>query len=99
MSNHQSAQMGADAVAALDNPAYKLGMKMLREQLMDELVDWPIRDREGQFLLLQLAKISKKFEGILYGLIESGKFAQRQIDIDSERDESKARKLLRRVYG
>ena len=54
---------------------------------------------EGQLLLLQLAKLTDKFEGMLIGMVEGGKYATHQIKIDDLRNESKSRKLLRRVTG
>lgn len=99
MSEHQTVQTGKEASAVLENEAYKQAMKVLRDQVIQQWKECPVRDREGQLLLLQLAKITDKFEGILRGMIESAKFAQHQIDLNDERNESKARKLVRKVYG
>lgn len=81
----------------LDNEAYKAAMLALREQVVTQWKACPIRDKEGQLLLLQLAKLTDKFEGILRGMVEAGKFAHHQINLDAERNESGARRLMRRV--
>lgn len=97
MTEHQIAQQGIDARQVLDNESYKAAMQALRAQVVQQWKDCPIRDQEGQLLLLQLAKLSDKFESILGGMIEAGKFAQHKIDIDNERNESAGRKFMRRV--
>lgn len=97
MTDQQASQQGLDARMVLDNEAYKSAMEALRTQVVEQWKACPIRDREGQLLLLQLAKLADKFEGILAGMVEAGKFAAHKIDIDNERNESKARKLIRRV--
>lgn len=99
MTDHQTAQQGIDARLVLENPAYKAAMESLRAQVVQQWKDCPVRDKEGQLLLLQLAKLTDKFEGILNGLVESGKFADHKINLDKERDESGARRGLRRVFG
>jgi hypothetical protein len=48
-------------------------------------------------LLLQLAKLADKFEGILGGMVQSGRLAQHKIELNEVRNESPARKLMRRV--
>lgn len=99
MTDHKEVLRGKEAQAVLDNEAFKAAMTILKESVQAQWKECPIRDREGQVLLLQLAKLTDKFESILGGMIQSGQFAQRKIDIDSERDEPKARQALRRVFG
>jgi hypothetical protein len=48
-------------------------------------------------LLLQLAKLADKFDGILRGMLESGKLAQHQIDLDGVRNESTLRRMIRKA--
>lgn len=97
MSLHEQKQRGADAAHVLDNPAYKAAMAQLRDEVTAQWKACPVRDREGQLLLLQLAKLADKFEGILTGLVEAGHFAERKLIDDELRNESAARKLMRRV--
>jgi len=97
MTNQQQAQRGLEASQVLDNPAYKAAMEALRAEVIDAWKKCPVRDKEGQVLLLQLAKLTDKFEGVLSGMVEGGKFASRQLELDDLRNESAGRKLMRRV--
>jgi hypothetical protein len=98
MNQHEQIGLGNAASQVLDNPAYIAAMKMLRDEVTAQWKVCPIRDSEGQLLLLQLAKMTDKFEGILSGLVESGKFAHHKLVEDKFRNESKARGLLRKVF-
>lgn len=97
MTNQQQAQRGLEASQVLDNTAYRAAMDALRAEVIDAWKKCPVRDKEGQVLLLQLAKLTDKFEGVLSGMVEGGKFAQRQLELDDMRNESAGRKLMRRV--
>ena len=97
MTDQQIAQRGLEAGQVLENEAYKDAMASLRAQVVEQWKACPIRDKEGQILLLQLAKLTDKFDGILRGMVEGGKYAQRKIELDDIRNESGARKLMRRV--
>ena len=97
MTNQQQAQRGLEASQVLDNPAYRAAMDALRAEVIEAWKKCPVRDKEGQVLLLQLAKLTDKFEGILSGMVEGGKFASRQMELDDLRNESAGRKLMRRV--
>lgn len=99
MTEQQTASMGISARQVLDNAAYQAAMTSLKAQVVQQWKDCPVRDKEGALLLLQLAKLADKFDGILSGMIEAGKFAEHRIDLDAERDESKGRRLLRRAWG
>ncbi|HQR98153.1 MULTISPECIES: hypothetical protein [unclassified Polaromonas] len=99
MTEQQTASMGVNARQVLDNAAYQAAMTSLKAQVVQQWKDCPVRDKEGQLLLLQLAKLADKFDGILSGMIEAGKFAEHKIDLDAERDESRGRRMLRRAWG
>ena len=90
---------GNEAAQVIENDAFKSAMQMLKDQVTEQWKACPVRDREGQLLLLQLAKLTDKFESLLIGMIENGKFAQHKIDIDQARDESKAKRAMRRILG
>lgn len=90
-----ASQRGADARLVLENPAYQAAMQAIQQQVVTAWAECSVRDTEGQKLLLQLHKLTKKFEGMLSGMVETGTLAQ--LDLDAERDESKAQKLFRRV--
>lgn len=91
----KEALRGSDAARVLESPAFKAAMQMLKDEIVTEWSRAPVRDVEGQRLLLQLHKLANKFEGLLTGMVETGKLAQ--VNLDAERDESAARKLFRRV--
>lgn len=97
MTDSQAVNLAIDASSVLDNPAYTEAMERLRAQVVEEWKACPIRDREGQLLYLQIAKLADKFEGMLRGYIEGGKLAQHRIDIDAARSDSTVRRWVRRV--
>ena len=99
MTEHQLLQRGIDANQVLNNEAFKDAFTVLRSAVVEEWKKCPVRDQEGALLLLQLARLTDKFESILVGMVESGKMAQHQIDLRELRNESKARNFMRRVVG
>ena len=90
---------GREASAVLENEAFKAAMTGLKTVVLDQWKQCPVRDREGQVLLLQLAKLTDKFESILIGMVENGKLAQNKLDLNDIRDESASRRWLRKVTG
>ena len=90
---------GREASAVLENEAFKVAMIGLKSMVLDQWKQCPVRDREGQVLLLQLAKLTDKFEGILVGMIESGKLAQNKLDLNDIRDESASKRWARKITG
>lgn len=97
MTEQQQVQRAREAALVLDNPAYVEAMRQLKGQVIAQWKECPVRDREGQLLLLQLAKLTDKFEAMLTGMVETGKLAQHRIDLDRERNESMAKRFLRKV--
>lgn len=97
MTEQQTITAGHDARQVLDNPVYKEAMELLKADVIQAWKSCPVRDGEGQLLLLQLMKLADKFEGILSGFVENGKLAQRKLELDNIRSESKPKQLLRRV--
>lgn len=91
----QQVTAGEDAARVLDSPAFKEAMKQLREEIFAEWRKCPIRDREGQVLLKQLAGVQEKFEALLGGAVQTGKLAK--VKLDDLRDESRARNYMRRI--
>ena len=83
----------------LDSDCFKKAMNAMKTSVMEQWKACPIRDKEGQVLLLQLAKLTDKFESVFVGMIQTGNFEQRKIDLDRERDEPKARQFMRKVIG
>jgi hypothetical protein len=97
MTEQQTVELARNAAEVIDNEAYKQAMAGLKAQIVAQWKDCPVRDQEGALLLLQLAKLAEKFEGILTGMVQAGKLAQHQINLDGERNESASRKFFRRV--
>jgi len=97
MKEQQQLQRGIDASQVLDNAAFREAFVALNNAVVDQWRECPVRDVQGQTLLLQLVKITAKFEAILVGMVENGKLAQRRIELDSLRNESKPRALLRKL--
>jgi hypothetical protein len=99
MNEKHAVLRGREASAVLENEAFKAAMDGLKTVVLDQWKQCPVRDREGQVLLLQLAKLTDKFESILFGMIENGKLAQNKLDLDAIRDESPSRRWVRKVTG
>lgn len=98
MNDRQDVNMGRSASEVLENQAFQEAMRLLREAVVQQWKECPVRDKEGALLLLQLAKITDKFEGLLSGLIEKGKLAQHRIELDALRDESKLQQAKRKFF-
>lgn len=97
MTPHQKQQRGIEAQRIIDSEVFAEAMKTLDAQIVQQWKATPVTDKEGAMLLLQLAKIKIKFESVLIGLIETGKLATHEIDLNAQRNESKARQFFRRV--
>ena len=90
---------GREAQSLLDNPILSEALETMRKATIDQWKETDMRDKEGQLLLLQLAKVTDRFEGLLRGIVDTGKLAQRRIDLDSMRNEPQARKFMRKVFS
>ena len=97
MTDHKLVQRGIDATQVLENVVFKESLVILKQAVVDQWKECPVRDKEGQLLLLQLAKLADKFEGILIGIVETGKLAKHKIDMNNLRDESAGRRIVRSV--
>lgn len=97
MSDQLEILRGKEASMILESEAFRIAMSTMKNSVLEQWKACPIRDREGQVLLLQLAKLTDKFEAILVGLVDNGKFAERKIELDSLRDESPTRRFIRKV--
>lgn len=99
MSDIKAIGRAKDAAQVLENEAYKEAMSLLKDSVVQKWRDCPIRDAEGQRLLLQMMKLADTFEDLLNGFVSAGQLAQHRIDIDKARNESTARKMIRRVVN
>lgn len=95
--NQRMSDLGVEAQRVLENPAFNEAMRLMRENVFERWKDCPIRDAEGQMLLLQAARIVDNVESTLRGLLEAGKLATAKIEIDNVRNESGVRRALRKV--
>ena len=85
------------AQLVLENPAFNEALRLMSEDAMAQMKRCPIRDREGLLLLAQAARITDKVAETLRGMLEAGKMAKAQIDIDNARNESGVKRALRKV--
>lgn len=97
MTEQETSNLGQLAAQVLDNAAFNQAMLYMRNDVTAQWKACPIRDREGQMLLLQAAKLVDKVESTLRGMLEAGKMANAKIDIDSARSESKFKRTLRAI--
>lgn len=97
MNEHQTASLGQEATVLLESPAYTEVIKRLREDVRQQWMEAPVRDQEGQRLLLITAKLVEKLDGHIRGMVEAGKLAQSRIEINDLRDESGIRRAVRRI--
>lgn len=97
MSEQQISNRGLEASQVLNNPAYQEAMQLLRESIVAKWREVSVRDKEGLVLTHQLMTLADTFEGLLGGFVEAGKLAQHKIELDQARDESVARRIMRRV--
>jgi hypothetical protein len=97
--NHEQATRGLEAQQVIDNPAYQTAMRLLKESVDKEWRKADVRDREGQMLLLQFRKTVDRFEQILAGLVDTGRYAERKIVDDQIRNENALRKGVRRKFN
>lgn len=96
MNQHRTVQQGTEAAQVLENPAFKDALADLRRVVTEQWRGCSVHDSQEQLLLLQLAKVTDVFESLLTGRIEQGKFAQHKIDLDKIKNESAAKRVLRR---
>ena len=97
MSEKTEVLRGRQANEVLDNEAFKAAIAGIKSAVTEQWKACPVRDREGQVLLLQLAKLTDKFESILVGMVENGKLAQNKIDLNNLRDEPAHTRWVRRI--
>ncbi len=99
MTNSDEVRIARNAADVLENEAYKLAMKAMKDQIVVQWKACNVRDTEGQRLHLQLANLAENFEQILAGYIARGDFAQHRIDIDKQRNESMGARVMRRTFA
>lgn len=99
MNERQTASLGQEAAQLLNNPAYTEAIDRLRQDVRVQWLEAPVRDLEGQRLLLITAKLVEKLEATIRGMVEAGKLAQSRIDINDLRDESGIQRAVRKIMS
>jgi hypothetical protein len=97
MTEQQISNRGREAALIVESATYQEAMQLLRESIVSKWKEVSLRDKEGQVLTLQMMKLADTFESLMTGFVEAGKFADSKIELDRLRDESSARKIMRRI--
>ncbi len=98
MTKDQIIARGREAAAVLDNGAFKSAMSSLKESVIVQWKECDIRDREKQVLLLQMSRLADDFCRILVGMVETGNYEKREIEIHPLRDEPVVKKFFRKSF-
>ena len=96
MTDHEIAKQGEDARQVLLNPAYIRAMEQLHQLAHAAFKKTDLRDAEGLKIARQFAAVTDDFEAIMRRMVDGGKRAQ--MNIDQHRDESTARRAVRKVF-
>ena len=99
MTLQQTTSLGNNAQDVLDNEAFKLAMGRMHSEIVKQWENCPVRDKEGQTLILQMKKCAKLFEENLYSILRAGEYAQHKIDLEAARAKPRGRvgQYLRQV--
>lgn len=91
MTLQQNVTLGNDALAVLENDAYKQAISRMHTDIIKQWESCAVRDKEGQTLILQMKKVAKLFEDNLHAMIRGGDFAQHKLDIEAAREKPRGR--------
>lgn len=98
MTDTEIERIGHNASLVLENEAYALARAAMHADIYATIKACPSENEKEQLKLAQLAKLCDMFHSRFLGYVERGKLAgQHRIDLDSVREESGMRKLMRRV--
>jgi protein involved in temperature-dependent protein secretion len=75
----QQQERGRRAAELLESELLKEALKAIKDEVTEQWVECPARDKEGKEALWQLAKTAQKFENALMGYISTGKLATDQM--------------------
>jgi hypothetical protein len=82
-----------NAFSLLQNELLQEALKAIEQEVIEEWIACPIRDKEGKEALWQLIKTSRKFKDILSGYIETGKLATENLKAFEKRS------AMRKLFG
>lgn len=95
--HHRDVQRGIEAAQVLENPAFKDALADLRQTAVDHMISQQIADTEGQRHALMFVKVVDKFEQLLLGRIQAGRFAEHVIEDEKERKKGLLRRALHAI--
>jgi hypothetical protein len=78
----KSMEAGARAKTVLESPAYSDAYKAVREAIIEQWEQCPIRDREGAHELKLMLKLHTDIHRHMERAVEDGKFAAEQLKQD-----------------
>lgn len=73
-------QRGIEAQQVLESPLVKDVLQAMKAEIIEQWADCPARDTEGREWMWRHYMIASKFEAILRGYAETGRFEARQLD-------------------
>ena len=82
----------------LEDPILSEALDIIEKEVIAQWEAVPVRDTEGREELWKLYKTSKKFRGILHGLIDSGKLSARAFQ-DKQTMPQRIANLVRSNHG
>ena len=80
---HVEVERGHQASEILESAIYKDAIKDIREELVQALLDTPIRDTEGMTHIKMMIMLLEKVDGALKDVMVTGKMAKIQIERES----------------
>ena len=83
----------------LENEAFKAAFTRLKEAIDEKRSQVSVRDPQGLVIAALWERIHNDYEAVLIGMVRGGEFAQRKLDIDKFKEESKPRQFMRKVSG
>jgi hypothetical protein len=96
---HQTAARGNEAARVLESEVFREAMAGMHTAILSAVDSVSVNDDKLKLRVMDLRKAALMFEGVFVGMVQAGKLAQREIDINSLRDESPARQFFRKVTG
>ena len=98
MSLNDEAVRGENARRILEDETVQAALTAIREEIIRQWSETPARDVEGREWVWRHYKVVEKFEGLLKGYIESGRFARMKLHEEESRME-KFKQGARRMFA
>jgi hypothetical protein len=96
MTDQELAVQGDNARQVLNNPAFQAAMEQLHTLAHLAFKRTDLRDAEGLKIARQFAAVTDDFEDIMRRMVQGGKMAQ--FNLDKHRDESTAKRVVRKAF-